>query len=58
MRATSVVIVGVVAAAVGVLIEGTSESPFELILPFIFGTGVLDMARRRDDAWARLCSAP
>lgn len=60
MRAVSVVVLllGVVAVVAGVVIEGTAEHPLNLFLPYLFGTGVLEVARKRDDLWVRLGAVP
>ena len=60
MRAISigVLVLGVAAVVMGVLIEGTAESPLTLFVPFLFGTTILETARKRDDAWVRLGAVP
>ena len=60
MRAvpTVVLLVAVAAVVAGVLIEGTAEHPAALFLPYMFGTGVLELARRRQDTWIRLGLVP
>jgi hypothetical protein len=60
MRAISigVLLLGVVAVIAGVVFEGTVEHPLNLFLPYLFGTGILEVARKRDDTWVRLGAVP
>ena len=60
MRAVPIVIlvVAVAAVATGVLIKGTAEHPAALFLPYMFATGVLELARKRPDTWIKLGLVP
>ena len=60
MRTVSIVVllVAVAAVACGVFIEGTAEHPSVLILPYMFATGVLELARKRPENWVKLGLVP
>ena len=60
MRTVPIIILVLAIAAVagGVLIEGTAEHPATLLLFYMFATGALQLARKRNDAWFKLGLVP
>lgn len=51
-------IIAAAAVVAGVLIEGTTENPANLFLPWMFGLAVLETARRKQSAWLHLGAVP
>ena len=60
MRALTLIalLLAVVAVVAGVLIEGTRENPVNLVMPWLLGATVLELAARRRSAMLRLVFVP
>ena len=60
MRTTRIIALILAAAAVvtGVMVEGTTENPTNLFLPWMFGVAVLETVRRKQSAWLQFGVVP
>ncbi len=60
MQTTRIVALIIAAAAVvtGTILEGTTENPANLFLPWMFGVTVLETARRKQSAWLHFGAVP
>lgn len=60
MRATRIaaLIIAATAVVAGVMIEGTTQNPTNLFLPWMFGLAVLEAERRKQSAWLHFGAVP